>query len=150
MSGACRRRRARGARPQGHDDGAARREGSGVAGRLAGNRLRIIHEEASVDCTRVGRGGMTGAREAWCAHGKPTRRESGGRMERRGGGGGKHGRGELAGLPELDEVFQAGEQAAEAGHDQGLHRRGQPAPGAIRLRGVTQGGDLVRQGGLMN
>ncbi|MCC6718528.1 MAG: hypothetical protein IT555_11655 [Acetobacteraceae bacterium] len=56
----------------------------------------------------------------------------------------------MAGLPELDEVFQAAEQPDEAVHDQGMQGCGQPAMVAVRLGGDAQAGDPFGQPGLMN
>jgi len=60
------------------------------------------------------------------------------------------GRGELAGLPELDHGFQAGEDAGEAGHYEGVDGVRQPQGRVLRLRRLAQGGELGRQGGLLN
>ena len=54
--------------------------------------------------------------------------------------------GELAGLPEQDELFQAGEQAREAGRDEGVQGRGQPGLRLVGLGGGAQTGELVGQG----
>ncbi|MCC6716999.1 MAG: hypothetical protein IT555_03870 [Acetobacteraceae bacterium] len=54
----------------------------------------------------------------------------------------------MAGLPELDEVFQAGEQAGEAGHDEGVQGVGQPAGRVIPGRGDAQAGDVFGQVGV--
>ena len=55
--------------------------------------------------------------------------------------------GELAGLPELEELFQPTEQAHEAGHDEGVQRGGEPAARVIFRRGDAQAGDVVGQVG---
>ena len=58
---------------------------------------------------------------------------------------------ELAGLPEGDEVFEAGEQAGEGGEDEGVQRRDHARlGGAVFGCGVQVGGDtgdLDGQGG---
>ena len=83
---------------------------------------------------------------------------AGGGVARRMAGGGTGGcaagvrrwRGELAGLPKLDHGFQAGENAGEAGHDEGVDGIRQPQGHVLRLRRLAQGGELGRQGGLLN
>ncbi len=58
--------------------------------------------------------------------------------------------GQLAGLPEADEVFEAVEQAGEGGEDEGVQRRDDAGFGivAIDLRTDASGeaGDVVGQG----
>ena len=58
-------------------------------------------------------------------------------------------RGELAGLPELEDLLEAGENAAEGGDDEGVD--GGRNPGALLLcqHGAVQAGDLVAEGGCM-
>ncbi|MCC6720388.1 MAG: hypothetical protein IT555_21130 [Acetobacteraceae bacterium] len=65
----------------------------------------------------------------------------------RGGGAGAAGgrRGELAGLPQQDDLLQPAEEAGEAGHDEGAQG---PDPRLVRFGGVAQGGELLGQGGL--
>ncbi len=61
------------------------------------------------------------------------------------------GLGELAGLPEQEEPFQAVEDAREDGGDQGVEGFGHDSPTSPRrgCAGVAQAGDLVaEQGGL--
>ncbi len=53
-------------------------------------------------------------------------------------------RGELAGLPEPEELFQAGEEARQGGHDQGVD--GVRNPGAVLLpclRIAAQAGEMI-------
>ena len=60
------------------------------------------------------------------------------------------GRGQLAGLPEQEKLFQAGEDAGQAGHNQGVD--GGRNPGTLLLpcpRAVAQAGELVAEGGRM-
>jgi len=55
--------------------------------------------------------------------------------------------GELAGLPELNEVFQAGEELGEERHDEGVQVRRQPAVRVVRRRVGAEAGDLADQWG---
>ena len=41
--------------------------------------------------------------------------------------GGERARGEGAGLPELEQLFEPGENSGEDGHDEGVNGGGQPA-----------------------
>ncbi len=58
------------------------------------------------------------------------------------------GGGNMAGLPGLEHLVQAAEEAHEAGDDQGMHGVGQPGRGAAVLRAVAQGGDRLGEGGV--
>ena len=51
-------------------------------------------------------------------------------------------RGELAGLPEFGEGFQAGEDAGEESDDEGVQGIGQPERGLVRCRGGAELGEL--------
>ncbi|MCC6719168.1 MAG: hypothetical protein IT555_14895 [Acetobacteraceae bacterium] len=64
------------------------------------------------------------------------------------GGGPGLERGEEAGLPEFDEVFQAAEEAREEGHEQGVQAFGQPYRARARRGGGAQAGDPGDQRGL--
>ena len=57
------------------------------------------------------------------------------------------GRRERAGLPELEELFEAGEQAQQAGGDQGVDRLAEKAACRRCLGSNFEVGDLVRQRG---
>ncbi|MCC6718884.1 MAG: hypothetical protein IT555_13455 [Acetobacteraceae bacterium] len=83
------------------------------------------------------------------AAGGPAPGEAGAAARVDGGAGslGRRGCGQDAGLPEADDVFQAGEQAAEAGHQQGMQRIGQPEGRLVRRDGGTHARDLVGQEG---
>ena len=59
-------------------------------------------------------------------------------------GGGRQG--EIAGLPKLEELFEATENARENGRDQGIQQSDTRLP---HLRGAAQAGDLVAEGGCM-
>ena len=54
---------------------------------------------------------------------------------------------ELAGLPELDEVFQAGEDAGEDGGDHGVQGKAQHSPPGARQGNLVQAGAVRRQRG---
>ena len=57
-------------------------------------------------------------------------------------------RGENAGLPELDELFQAAEDAGQAGDDQVVDGgRDEGAP-LLCVHGIVHAGDLVAEGGV--
>ena len=58
-------------------------------------------------------------------------------------------RGEEAGLPEPEEVFQAAEDAREEGGDQGVQRVGQHFPICPRRGSGADGGEPVGQGWLV-
>ena len=64
--------------------------------------------------------------------GSTLRRACGGRKMGAGRCTPDDGRRELAGLPELDEVFEAGEDAREDGGDHGVQGGGQHSPGSPR------------------
>ncbi len=53
------------------------------------------------------------------------------------------GRGEGAGLPELEQAFELGKNPREGGHDEGVHGRGQPD---MRLQRRTGGRLVARKG----
>ena len=55
----------------------------------------------------------------------------------------------MAGLPEGEDLFQAGEDADQGGDDQGVDGAGNPGALLLRLRGAAQAGDLVAEGGCM-
>jgi len=57
--------------------------------------------------------------------------------------------GQVAGLPEFDEVLEPGEQAHQAGDDQSFQWRGQPSALPAWRGGGAQACDLFGQGGLM-
>ena len=63
-----------------------------------------------------------------------------------GGAAGLRGR-ELAGLPEHEDLFEPGEQARQAGHDEGMHGGRNPGALLLGLRGVAQAGELLAEGG---
>ena len=65
----------------------------------------------------------------------------------RGAGGTGRQRGELAGLPEGEDVFEACEDAGQAGDDEGVHAVGHPTGRRRRRQGGAQAGELVAQGG---
>ncbi len=71
-------------------------------------------------------------------------RVRGGGLARRAG---RRGRGELAGLPEAEHVLQPGEEAGEAGHEQGRQHIPRATADGFRLRGGAQVGQIVGQGG---
>ncbi|MCC6717815.1 MAG: hypothetical protein IT555_08025 [Acetobacteraceae bacterium] len=60
----------------------------------------------------------------------------------------------MAGLPEGEDVFEAGEQAGEAGQDQDVQRRDHPgADGVVvglSVHAGTDAGDLLGQGRVRN
>jgi hypothetical protein len=53
----------------------------------------------------------------------------------------------LAGLPEAEHVLQPGEEAGEAGHEQGRDCIPRATADGSRLRGGAQVGQIVGQGG---
>ena len=53
--------------------------------------------------------------------------------------------GEGAGLPKLEELFQAAEDAGEGGQNQGVQNLRQPAPNGATCRVVAQAGEMVGQ-----
>lgn len=55
--------------------------------------------------------------------------------------------GEGAGLPKLEELFQAAEDAGEGGENQGVQNLRQPAPNGAACRVVAQAGEMVGQRG---
>lgn len=57
------------------------------------------------------------------------------------------GEGEAAGVPELEEVFQAAENAGQDGHNHGLEGGGQPGTGLHRRSGDAELGQLAGQRG---
>ena len=57
------------------------------------------------------------------------------------------GRGEGAGLPELEDLFQAGEETGEDGHDERVDRLGNPGALLLCPHSAVQAGDLVAEGG---
>ena len=57
------------------------------------------------------------------------------------------GRGQATGCPKSDHVFEATEDAGEAGHDQGVDGRRKKGALLLRLRSTAQAGDLVAEGG---
>ena len=69
------------------------------------------------------------------------RRIAGGGLTRGGLAGG--GCGELAGLPEQEEVFEAGEDAREQGGEYGVQGNGQHSPGSPRRGGGAHLGAAV-------
>jgi len=60
------------------------------------------------------------------------------------------GRGEVAGLPEQDELFQPADEAREAGHDEGVQCRGQPIRCHVRGRAGAKAAEVVAQDGRVN
>jgi len=58
-------------------------------------------------------------------------------------------RGELTGFPEQEDLFQVGENAGEASHDDGVHGRGEAKLGGVLLSAVAQPGDRIAEGGGM-
>jgi len=56
-------------------------------------------------------------------------------------------RGELAGLPEQEYLFQAGEDAGQTGHDEGVDGNRNPGARLRFLRDAAQAGELVAEGG---
>ena len=56
------------------------------------------------------------------------------------------GDGKLAGLPEQEDLFQAGEQAGQAGHDQRVDRVRNPGAPLLCQRSMAQAGELVAEG----
>jgi len=56
-------------------------------------------------------------------------------------------RGEVASLPEQDELFQTAQQAREAGHYEGVQRRLPPAVRRIGQGGLAQRAELFGQQG---
>ncbi len=109
-----------------------RRLGCGDAARACGARGRRVGGGAA--------GGLDGARDAAV----PT--VPAGRPADSGAGGVGCGPGdgrcgwvlwrELAGGPEQEGLFQAGEEAGEAGHDEGVQGGRQPAVRLVRLGGL--------------
>lgn len=63
---------------------------------------------------------------------------------------GAAGLGELAGLPEEDELLDAAEQAGEAGDDEGVQGGHHPAMGDLVQGFGADAGDLAGQWGWMN
>ena len=80
----------------------------------------------------------------------PARHDGKGAVRRRWRGCGA-GRGQLAGLPEVEQIFEPGEQAGEGGENQGVQSRDHPGlRGALVGFGTDGGGDgasLCGQGG---
>ena len=64
-----------------------------------------------------------------------------------GAGGADLRRGEVARLPEVEDLFQAAEDARQDGDDQGVDGGGNPGTLLLCLRGAAQAGDLVAEGG---
>ena len=56
------------------------------------------------------------------------------------------GRGKFASLPEQDELLQAGEDAGQAGEDEGVNSLGNPGAPLLRPHSAVQAGDLVAEG----
>ena len=135
----CDRRRPWRMETQSGCDGVVRRDAGPMAGRLR--------------CGRGARGcwakGVR-ARGAGVAGGLARDRRGLGAGGVRVDGGAGRGDGELARLPQLQELFQAAENAGENGGDQGIQSR--RAPGALLPRGrrAAQAGDLVAEGGCMS
>jgi len=53
----------------------------------------------------------------------------------------------LAGLPEQEDLFQAGEDAGQTGHDEGVDGNRNPGARLRFLRDAAQAGELVAEGG---
>ena len=93
--------------------------------------------------------GQAGAGMADAGAGLPGASEGGAR----GDGGGVAGcgaglrGGEGAGLPKLEELFQAAEDAGEGSQNQGVQNLRQPAPLGATCRVVAQAGEMVGQRG---
>ena len=65
------------------------------------------------------------------------------------GAGGLLGLRKLAGVPEQEDLFQAGEDAGQDGHDEGVDGGGQHSPVLIRAGCGAQASELVGQCGVL-
>ena len=95
-----------------------------------------------------GDGVAAGRADSWRAVGAAAAGPGGlarGGVLARGGAG--LGQGEVSGLPEQEYLFEAGEDAGQAGHDEGVDGVGQHSPVRILRCGGTQTSELVGQGG---
>ncbi|MCC6718681.1 MAG: hypothetical protein IT555_12420 [Acetobacteraceae bacterium] len=111
--------------------------------------LALHHADARADFGRVGVAGPLagGARDAGAVrtHDAVVDAALMGAARR-----GARRQGKLAGLPELDELFQPAEQPGEAGDDHGVQGRRQPAMRVVRRDGGAHAGDLISQRGGLN
>ena len=126
----------RGAGARGWDDGARWRDGGRRIGR--GNGLRD-GGWAGGDGPVAGPGAGRRAADAWRARtccGISGALRLGGRK--------------VAGLPELEELLQAAEDARQEGGDQGVHGLRQPGTRSLRPEGGVELGQLVGQRGRLN